>query len=62
MILNYKGSTQFDTGYYLCLYRPGMSDEEIQEVNEQTRLASTPPTQIQLRINELAKTQVVTHD
>jgi len=54
MITNYKGNTEIDVGYYLCLYRPGMNDEEIADVS--IRMSQyTGPTEIQTRIMNMIR-------
>ena len=49
-LTGYKGHTTLDVGWYFAPYRPGMSDEEIAEVNARLAEANKGPTDLQKHI------------
>ena len=53
--IGYRGQSIIDTGYFFAPYRPGMTADEISEVNEQIAEACKPPTELQRRIMDTVK-------
>jgi hypothetical protein len=50
VLVGYKGASNLDTSYFFCPYIPGMTAEQIEEVNVKLRESSRSPTEIQQRI------------